>query len=208
MKYDAAPVWFGYSGTKLEGKTPKECVLVDLDGTVLNNEHRQHFMQGANKRWGAFFDAMKHDGVYPEVRFLVDLIFMHSKVEVILVTGRPSQYHGMTLESLHNNGVNYSALIMRAQTDNRPDAYVKRDMLAGIVHMGFKPILAIDDRPEVVQMWRQSGVRTLACDPGAWREHVISANLMDKLLLIDENERLKHRIEELEGKGRDYQTAM
>jgi hypothetical protein len=201
-RYQEAPVWFNYNGAKVPGKKPeKECVLVDLDGTLLDNEHRQHFMQGKDKRWAPFFDAMRYDGVHPEVRFITNLIFAYSTVDVICVTGRPSQYHGMTLQSLHDNGCSFTALIMRAQTDNRPDAYVKRSMLDGILEMGFKPILCIDDRPEVVHMWRMAGVRTLACDPGPWREHVISTQLMDKLLLVDENQRLQHRIEELENEA-------
>lgn len=199
QRYEEMPVWFGYSGAKIPNQQKrKECILVDLDGTLLNNEHRQHFMQGAKKKWGPFFDAIIHDGVYPEVRLITNLIFAHTSIDVICVTGRPSQYHGSTLESLHVNGCSFTALLMRAQTDNRPDAHVKLDMLKGIIEQGYTPILCIDDRPEVVDMWRRNGVRTLACDPGPWREHIISTSLTEKLLLVDENQRLEERVAELE----------
>lgn len=197
-KYVASPVWFGYSGAKLVGPTIKQCILVDLDGSMLNNEHRQHFMRGEDKNWAGFFEAQSRDTAYPEVRFITNLIFMQSTVEVILVTGRPSQHHGVTLQTLSDENVNYSALIMRAQTDNRPDVEVKLDMLEGIRHQGFKPMFCIDDRPEVVGMWRSQGIPVLQCDPRDWDRQVLKAETLDKLKLMDENERLRARVQELE----------
>jgi hypothetical protein len=198
MSYETSPVWFGYNGHPSYIKKPKDCVLIDLDGTLLNNEHRQHFMKREKKDWASFFAHMKFDRPHLEVLMLVDLIFKHTEIAVLLVTGRPSQYHGATVQNLHDYSVSFSALIMRAQKDNRSDVEVKKDMLHAIKDMGYRPILVIDDRPEVVNMWRQYKVRTLAADPGAWRDHAEAAGLMDKLALIDENERLRQRIEELE----------
>lgn len=198
-KYVAAPVWFGYGGTKLPGPHEKDCVLIDLDGTMLNNEHRQHHMKTSPPSWGPFFAAMDLDTAYQPVRWLANLIFMHSAVDVILVTGRPSQYHKATLEVLHDEGCNFTALIMRAQTDNRSDVAVKLDMLEGIKLQGLKPILVIDDRPEVVAMWRQQGILCLQADPRGWE--VVDYDELTMRALIDENERLRARVEQLEVAG-------
>lgn len=196
--YIAAPVWFGYSGAALPLPQTRPCILVDLDGTLLNNEHRQVHMQQNPPNWKRFFEEMKHDVAYPEVRFLTNLMFLHTEAAVILITGRPSQYHGMTLQSLHDNGVCFTTLVMRAQTDNRSDVEVKLDMLKGIEHMGFKPMLCIDDRPEVVGMWRERGVPCLQADPRHWEPQIGKVQTLDKLKLLDENERLRARVQELE----------
>lgn len=198
LSYVASPVWFGYSGTPALVNPPKHCVLVDLDGTLLNNEHRQHFMEGPTKKWAQFFDAMHDDVVYPEVKMIIDLIFKHSNVAIMLCTGRPSQYHGATLQTLHDQDVSFTSLIMRAQKDNRSDVDVKRDMLRAIRYTGFEPIMCIDDRPEVVGMWRSEGIRTLQCDPSVWDKQALRSDMYDKLGLLDEVERLRARVIELE----------
>jgi hypothetical protein len=195
-KYVASPVWFGYSGVPI-GKPPQQrCIIVDLDNSLLNNDHRQHYMAGETKQWGPFFNAMGEDDVYPEIKFILDLIFNHTDVSIILVTGRPSQYHALTLTNLHDLGVNFTSLIMRAQTDNRADHDVKLDMLEGIKRMGFIPMFCIDDRPEVVAMWREQGIRTLQCDPSMWYKEDQGA--LNARVLLDENERLRARVIELE----------
>jgi putative acid phosphatase of HAD superfamily subfamily IIIB len=196
VSYNTAPVWLGYSGTILQGPKKKPAVIVDLDQSLINNEHRQHFMQGDTKRWASFFDAMRDDTVYPEVKLIVDLIFRHTEIAVLLVTGRPSHLHGVTLQNLHDLEINFTALIMRAQNDNRADAEVKLDMLEGIKSMGFDPLFVIDDRPEVVHMWRSQGIRCLQCDPKGWETE--DPGEMNRRMLLDENQRLRARVAALE----------
>tara|TARA_B100000795_G_C22636774_1_gene374842 strand:- start:55 stop:219 length:165 start_codon:yes stop_codon:yes gene_type:complete len=38
----------------------KNIILCDIDGTVANNDHRQHFLDG-KKDWDGFFDALNKD---------------------------------------------------------------------------------------------------------------------------------------------------
>ena len=40
--------------------TKKNIVICDIDGTVANNEHRQHLLKGF-KTWDAFFNALDKD---------------------------------------------------------------------------------------------------------------------------------------------------
>lgn len=55
---------------------------------------------------------------------------------------------------------------MRATGDHRPDYQVKADILAQIEEQSFSPVFAIDDRTQVVDMWRAHGIRTLQCAKG------------------------------------------
>src|SRR3546814_7317593 len=54
---------------------------------------------------------------------------------------------------------------MRKDADTRPDHVVKEEILQQIIDDGYQPILAVDDRPSVVAMWRSKGITTLQCAP-------------------------------------------
>src|SRR3546814_16195171 len=54
---------------------------------------------------------------------------------------------------------------MRKDADTRPDHVVKEEILQQISDDGYQPILAVDDRPSVVAMWRSKGITTLQCAP-------------------------------------------
>lgn len=145
-----------------------DCVICDLDGTLFNNRHRQHFMTGVKKDWDKFFRAMSADTIFPEVLFLLNAIRRGSpEVRIVLATGRPVQYLGETTQSLRNYKVPYDKLIMRKDTAPS-DAVAKHDMLTTLRACDFNPILSIDDRPEVVDMWRQNGVPCIQCDASEW----------------------------------------
>lgn len=47
---------------------------------------------------------------------------------------------------------------MRADGDHQDDQHLKRRLLARIRADGFDPVLAIDDRRRVVEMWRAEGL--------------------------------------------------
>ena len=59
---------------------------------------------------------------------------------------------------------------MRAAGDYRADDIVKRELLATIRADGFEPVIAIDNRQRVVDMWREEGLICLqAADPARSR---------------------------------------
>lgn len=47
---------------------------------------------------------------------------------------------------------------MRKDGDHRPDNEVKSELLARIRADGHDPIMAFDDRDQVVKMWRAAGI--------------------------------------------------
>ena len=55
---------------------------------------------------------------------------------------------------------------MRKSGDRRPDHVVKRELLRAIQGDGFEPTMAIEDRVQVVDMWRGQGLICLQCGPG------------------------------------------
>jgi hypothetical protein len=57
-------------------------------------------------------------------------------------------------------------LLMRRDGDRRQDAVVKREALQDIRGRGYHPTIAIEDRDQVVKMWREEGLTCLQCAEG------------------------------------------
>lgn len=181
------PVISTYDGNVVDNDKfkPRRCIIVDLDGTTCDNKHRQHHMVGAKKNWKAFFDAIPGDTLVPEIKWMIDLVFRHTDVGIILATGRPSQTGDMTKEWLASNGVPYTYLMMRAEGDGTSDSTCKKNMLKSIREMGFDPFLCIDDRPEVVAMWRENGVPVWQPDATDWyKQQTVETPLLQSLECI------------------------
>jgi pyruvate-formate lyase-activating enzyme len=127
-------------------------ILVDIDGTIADNIHRLHHIQGPRKDWPAFFDAMGKDEPIPEMIALVKALSQARDVRLVYVPGRPDSHRDVTAYWLADH--------------HRPDHTVKAEILRHLRDMGYDPKIAIDDREQVVQMWRRNGVRCLQCAPG------------------------------------------
>lgn len=160
-----------------------KCFVFDLDGTLANCEHRLHHIQGEKKDWRAFFAACKDDApigpmleLYGALR--TTMWFTSRRPDCrpylrrdnhgrVIVSGRSDECRAETQHWLtHIAGVNFDALYMRKAGDHRPDDVVKSELLDQMLAEGWNPILFIDDRKRVVDMWRDRGFMCLQCAPG------------------------------------------
>lgn len=143
-------------------------VIVDIDGTIADCRHRRHFIHDPERKqfvhdtkkkdWPAFFEAMKDDAVIEPVVILVKKLMECEHIEIRLVTGRPSNYRSLTEKWLQDNDIYYHELYMRNEGDFRQDYIVKEEILNGFKLRSWIPDLAIDDKQEVVDMWRRNGI--------------------------------------------------
>jgi predicted secreted acid phosphatase len=155
------------------------CYIVDIDGTVANIEHRLHFIQSNPKDWDAFFKACVNDKpIAPMFRLLHHTNFGSPRsTHFIYVTGRPEKSREDTMRWLakpHILDVTETSwvlphpdkLYMRKDGDRREDFMVKREILTQLRADGYEPILAFDDRTQVVKMWREEGIQCLQVADG------------------------------------------
>lgn len=142
-----------------------KCILFDLDGTLCDVEHRRKYVQIEPKNWDAFNSACVLDGPNLHVLYIHNLIkdFGH---KIIYCSGRAGEYRPQTLEWLKKIGVSDPDLRMRKEKDRRSDDIVKKEILDSILEDGFDPIFAVDDRDQVVRMWRENGVPCFQCNYG------------------------------------------
>lgn len=146
-------------------------IIVDLDGTLADCEHRRHFIEGdpddptVRKDWKSFYESMSEDPVNQWCEHLVNLHFA-ADIRVILTTGRPAQYRKLTEAWLSNNAIPFDELYMRAEGDFRADELIKEEIYKTKIEPAYRTILVVDDRAKVVKKWRELGLTCLQCSEG------------------------------------------
>lgn len=136
----------------------KNIILCDLDGTVANNDHRQHFLEG-KKDWDGFFEALdKDEPIYP----IINKVIAENKSgrEVIFLTGRPERYRETTkiwLEKYFDFKLN---ILMRKDNDQRNKLIIKREIFDS--NFSYNEISCIYDNDQsLIEMWKSLKLRTL-----------------------------------------------
>lgn len=143
--------------------TRKPCIIVDIDGTLSDLTHRLHFIHQDKKNWDSFFANVLYDTAHNHI---VDIVKVLGKsYHIILCSGRPERCRADTLFWLKDNAVVFDELYMRKDGDHREDYLVKQELLEEIM-IDYTPVAAIDDRKQVVDMWRSNGVPCLQCADG------------------------------------------
>lgn len=148
----------------------KRCYIFDIDGTIANIDHRLHHITGKTKDWSAFYSLCAEDQPIPHMIELAH--HLERLAPVLFVTGRSEECREATATWLHDQGfgVHFVAfpgrLHMRPSGDHRPDNIVKGEMLDAILSVGWAPIMAFEDRTQVVEMFRARGIPCAQVAPG------------------------------------------
>jgi uncharacterized HAD superfamily protein len=141
-------------------------VIVDIDGTLADCEHRRAFASKEKFDWYTFLreDLIKQDKVIEPVKEIVNN-FYFDDYEIILVSGREDIFRTITEEWLSINRIKYSKLFMRKEKDYRPDTVIKKEIFDN--ELKDKDVFCvIDDRNCVVKMWRELGLLCLQVADG------------------------------------------
>jgi len=142
----------------------KDIIICDLDGTLANCEHRVHHVRSKPKNWDAFYAGVKDDEAnYPVLNLL------HTYLEsdwldyrLIFCSGRPERCREDTETWLHEQGFHRGhkaryKLLMRKDGDFRQDYIVKQEILDQHIDKD-RVLFVLDDRQQVVDMWRRNGL--------------------------------------------------
>jgi hypothetical protein len=135
-------------------------VVFDIDGTLANIEHRLDYVRSKPKNWKAFDAGIPNDKVNEPVVEVFRKFTFALYHQVVLASGRNERSRQATEDWLYKNNLSgYQKLYMRKADDFRNDSIVKREMLDEIIaDYGKKPDMVFDDRPRVVNMWRDAGI--------------------------------------------------
>ena len=140
--------------------------IFDVDGTLMDINHRRKYVEGEKKDWKSFFDYMEFDTPRPEIFDMAHRCSMSVADTLFIVSGRNEKHREVTERQL--DGIRYKTLIMRPDDNYEPDHVFKKSILDMLIDSGYTPDLVFDDRPSVIDMWRKNGIP--CCDVGGWNE--------------------------------------
>lgn len=142
----------------------KKVVIFDMDGTLSDCSWRQHHVQGEKKNWPKFFEECGSDPYRVGVLDWAHAVGRSDEYELVIVSGRPEDRCGkQTLAWLEEYSVPFTHLFMRKRGDSRKDDIVKQEILDGIGRE--RVAFTVDDRPQVIRMWRANGVKCYDVGP-------------------------------------------
>ncbi|WP_405719621.1 hypothetical protein [Streptomyces sp. NBC_00046] len=101
--------------------------VFDLDGTLADCGHRQHYLEGRRRDWNGFFSAAVDDPPLAEgVRLALESA---ENCEVRYLTGRPERCRRDTVAWLAEQGLPEGRVYMRRDGDRRPARHTKLEIL-------------------------------------------------------------------------------
>lgn len=131
-------------------------LICDIDGTVADSEGiRSPYNYGKVES-----DKLKE--------VVADIVKLHSVsgFTVIFISGREDVCHQQTLNWLHKHELPVDALYMRKAGDHRKDYIVKLEIFNQHIRDKFNVRFVLDDRDQVVKMWRELGLTCLQVAEG------------------------------------------
>lgn len=141
-------------------------VIFDIDGTLADIEHRRVFLTEDRPNWTRFNASMGEDTPNVPIVDLYKTLWASGAYDLQIVTGRNEAFRKVTETWLTWNEIEFNRVLMRADKDNRPDNIIKGEILERLRKEGRDIAFAVDDRQQVVDMWRANGVTCLQCDVG------------------------------------------
>ena len=151
-------------------------IIFDIDGTLLNISHRLHFIKENPKDWKSFRDPKQKRWDEPRLEIIQIADALQKRGHrLIFASGRSESERLDTARSI-NRWFNFENALdaasqmgldrfptwpfyMRQEGDYRKDTIIKSEMLDKMRKDGYNPILAFDDRPAIVQMWRDRDLK-------------------------------------------------
>lgn len=146
-----------------------EAIIVDIDGTLAHMTGRSPYD----------YSQVHTDVADEQVRWLVNMLYGsssradgHESLNVLIVSGRDDSCRESTEEWLWEHGISYDELHMRPtgavdELGNKlPDYQVKYDLFDKHIRGNYNIRFVLDDRDQVVKLWRDMGLKCLQVQPG------------------------------------------
>lgn len=143
---------------------PRPLAVFDLDGTLADTAHRQHFLENSPRDWRSFFAAAPADTPLSEGVALAREAA--ADCDLLYLTGRPERCRADTEEWLRAHGLPEGPVRMRRDHDRRPAVRTKLEALRGLRATRTVRML-VDDDPLVLAKAERAGFRVVEADWGS-----------------------------------------
>lgn len=144
------------SDLKLQGSRLPSAVLVDVDGTLALHDGRDPYDESL-----VAFDL-------PNTAIITIVRALHKDGHrIILVSGRSEAARQDTTDWLTEHlQVPIDAIYLRPRGDRRRDVHIKREIYQNHIASRYDVLCVLDDRNQVVQLWRSLDLTCLQVAPG------------------------------------------
>lgn len=133
-------------------------IICDLDGTLAHHENRRSVYDASRS------DEDALDGV---IYSIINTFHREKFYQIIYLSGRQEKDREPTLRFLKKHNCPDGPLWMRKDDDSRKDVIVKHELFDAHVKGNYDVKFVLDDRTQVVNMWRRSlGLKCLQCQEG------------------------------------------
>ena len=140
----------------------RDAIIVDIDGTLA------HRVPGGRSPYD--YSRVSEDTVDESIRDVVNKLA--KKYDILIVSGRKHICKDETASWLTHNGIVWDRLYMR-DGDHRdrhgnqsPDWIIKYEIFNEHIRSRYRVVCVLDDRDQVVRMWRKLGLKCLQVQPG------------------------------------------
>jgi predicted kinase len=123
-----------------------DAIIVDLDGTLAIIGDRSPY------------DVSRCDLDLPNLPVLNTVLKWQTSTTILVLSGRTDNGREKTVTWLEKYGVNYQHLYMRKTGDLRKDSVIKQEMYENFIRNKYNINFILDDRQQVVDMWRSLGL--------------------------------------------------
>jgi hypothetical protein len=130
--------------------------LFDIDGTLAHMAGRSPYD----------YTRVHEDAVDESVAHLSNALNVEH--HIVIMSGREDSCRPETETWLQDNNIRYDELHMRPAGDTRADSTVKAELFNQHVRDRFHVRGVIDDRNQVVRMWRDLGLKCFPAQEGAF----------------------------------------
>jgi hypothetical protein len=150
----------------------RKLVIIDLDGTLANIDHRTHHVKKDKPDWDAFNRECVNDKPNAWCVKLINELSRAYLVRLVIVSARSKVVEAETRDWLNNHveafvTADVELFMLREVGDNTEDVELKMRWLKENGGSG-AVLFAVDDRQKVVDAWRAAGVVCLQAY--AWPE--------------------------------------
>ena len=136
----------------------RKAILVDINGTLSDVSKVVHMIQGAEKDWVGFFDAMNSDRVKvnPMVKDFIKRF--KSGYAIVLASGAPERYKPQTMAWLTRNGITVDDIFFRPDWDKRRGWQFKKSLYEKRIKNIYDIKLVLDDKQDACETWMKLGL--------------------------------------------------